>query len=434
MRRHLLTACAAAAASPLATVTAQTPPAKPPPAADSSLFTRGQLTDNWKGVRTAWKQKGFDLAASVTQFEQGVASGGIRTGSEYNGTAQADLTFDLEKLAGWKNWSAEFEVEGRFGGPLLGGVGSISPVNSAVIIPAPRGTVVSITALNVTKLIPIYPKKAEFLAISVGRYNLIDIIDEDLFAGAGIERFFNLAQIGPLTVAREVPLITNAFNVAYIHGTEEIATLSVIDPNDHSVDPGLSNLFGDGVTFSPSIHFPAKYFGKTAKHSIGGAITTKAYTPFDAIRALILPDTAARPVTPERGSWSAYYTFRQYIVERGPRDGWGFFAQVSAANQSTSPVTAFFDLGLGGNGLFAKRDGDEFGIAYAYTDLSRVLKDNIDLQPVGRRLRAEDQLEVFYNLHVTPWFQLTGDLQVIRPNRPAAGTATIPGARLRVVF
>jgi hypothetical protein len=39
---------------------------------------------------------------------------------------------------------------------------------------------------------------------------------------------------------------------------------------------------------------------------------------------------------------------------------------------------------------------------------------------------GEHQLELFYNLHVTPWFQLTGDLQIIRPNRPAADTAVMP--------
>ena len=129
------------------------------------------------------------------------------------------------------------------------------------------------------------------------------------------------------------------------------------------------------------------------------------------------------------------YTFRQYLAERAARDGWGFFGQVSFADQATSPVTTFFDLGLGGNGLFAGRSRDEFGVSYAYTDLSEVLKDNLDLLPLGgRRLRVEHQLEVFYNLHVAPWLQLTGDLQIIRPNRPVADTAIVPGVRLRVVF
>jgi carbohydrate-selective porin OprB len=62
------------------------------------------------------------------------------------------------------------------------------------------------------------------------------------------------------------------------------------------------------------------------------------------------------------------------------------------------------------------------------------LKDNLDLLPLGGRLRVEHQLEVFYNLYLTPWLQLTGDLQILRPNRPVADTAIVPGARLRVVF
>jgi porin len=430
--RVLIVVFGIAARSPSA-AHAQASGATPP--SDSGMFRREQLTGNWNGLRTQWKDKGFEVASSVSQFYQGVASGGISTGSEYNGNAQLGLEFNFQKLTGWKNWFAEAKAELRFGGPLLGGTGTISPVNTAVLVPAPDGTVLSVTSLNVTKIFPLDSAKGTAVVVSLGRFNLLDLIKEDFFAGAGIERFFNIAQIGPLTVVREVPLITNSVNFAYVRGVEPLVTLAVMDPNDHSVDPGLSTLFEDGVTFSPAIHFPAKYFKRSAKHSIGGAITTAPYTPFDAIRTLILPGPPARPIPSERGSWSAFYTFRQYIVERGKGDGWGAFAQVSAANKSTSPITTFFDVGLGGNGLFRKRNGDEFGLAYAYTDLSAVLKDNLDLVPAAnRRLRAEHQLELFYNLHITPWFQLTGDLQVIRPNRPIAETAVIPGARLRIVF
>ena len=46
-------------------------------------------------------------------------------------------------------------------------------------------------------------------------------------------------------------------------------------------------------------------------------------------------------------------------------------------------------------------DMDEVGIEYAYTDLSEVLKDNLD--PLNlRRLRPEHQVEMFYNFHITP--------------------------------
>jgi len=392
------------------------------------------MTGDWNGVRTRWKDKGVELKSSLTQFYQGVASGGTETSSEYNGTAQAGLDFDFGKLAGWNYWSAEIKAEMRFGGPLVTGTGTISPVNTAAIIPGADGTVFALTAVNFTRLFPVNLKEGKLVALSFGRYNLLDLLDEELFAGGGIERFMNIAQIGPLTVLRQVPLVTNGISMAYVRGGEPFITFAVLDPNDHSTDPGLSDLFADGVTFSPGIALPAKYFGKSAKHSFGGAITTKAYTPFDAIRQAIIPGSPINPVEPQRGSWSINYVFRQYIVERGARDGWGFFGQVSFADEATSPITTFFDLGLGGNGLFPGRPRDEFGVAYAFTDLSDVLKDNLDLLQLGDRLQVEHQLELFYNLHLTPWLQLTGNLQILRPNRPAADTAIVPAVRLRVVF
>jgi len=264
---------------------------------------------------------------------------------------------------------------------------------------------------------------------------LLDLVDEDFFAGSGTERFMNIAQIGPLTVLRQVPLITNGATFAYVKGGEPRFTFAVLDPNDHSTDVGIDNLFADGVTFSPGFIIPTRYFGKSAKHSFGGAITTKAYTPFDAIRQIVIPGPPLNPVQPKRGSWSINYVFRQYIVERGRRDGWGFFGQVSFADKATSPITTFFDLGLGGNGLFKSRPGDEFGIAYAYTDLSKVLKDNLDLLTIGnRRPRPEHQLEAFYNFHLTPWLRLTGNLQIIRPTRANVNTAVVPGVRLEMIF
>lgn len=402
---------------------------------EPDFWTQEHLTGDWGGTRSRWQRKGFELEFKLSQFYQGVASGGVREGSVYNGKLKTAFKFDLGKLAGWNFWQAEIGTETRFGAPLLGGTGAINPVNTTAIIPAAAGTVFSITAVNFTRLIPIDLKKGDLFAVSFGRYNLVDLLEEDFFAGGGTERFMNIAQIGPLTVLREVPLITNAASFAYIRGGEPIFTFAVMDPNDYSLEPGLAELFQDGVTFAPGINFPAKYWGKTAKHTLSGAVTTKKYTPFDAIRQIIIPGPPLNPVEPKRGSWSASYVFRQYIVERGRKDGWGFFTQVAFANKDTSPISTFFNAGLGGNGLIKSRPTDEFGIAYAFTNLSSVLKDNINLLPLGgRRLLAEHQTELFYNFHLTPWLRLTGDLQIIRPVRSIANTAVVPGARLELIF
>jgi len=190
-----------------------------------------------------------------------------------------------------------------------------------------------VTAANLTRLFQIDQTEGNLIALSFGRFNLVDLVDEELFAGAGIERFLNLAQIGALTVLRQVPHVTNAVSLAYVRGGEPFLTFSVMDPNDHSTDPGLSDLFADGVTFAPGVSVPARYSGKTGKHSLGGAITTKPYTPFDAIRQAIIPGPPLKPIEPRRGSWSVKYAFRQYLVERAAKDGWGLFGQVSFADQ-----------------------------------------------------------------------------------------------------
>jgi porin len=407
------------------------PPAAPKP--EPNFLTQPELTGDWGGTRSGWKEKGVELEFLYTQFVQGITSGGLDERGAGTGKFQTAFKFDLGKLAGWNFWSAEVKTETRFGGPLLTGTGALNPVNTSALIPTASGNTFTISAVNITKLFPIDLKKGELIAVSLGRFNFFDLIDEDFFGGRGIDRFLNMAQIGPLTVLREVPIITNAVNFAYIRGGEPFITFTLLDPNDHSLDPGLSDLFSDGVSLVPSIHFPVKYFGKSAKHSFGGAVTTKLYTPFDAIRQIIIPGPPVFPVEPQRGSWSASYTFRQYIVERSRKDGWGLFSQIAFANKSTSPISRFVNVGIGGNGLFSRRPEDEFGFAYAHTDLSDVLKDNIDPLNV-RRLRAEHQVEMFYNFRITPWLRLTADLQILRPTRLIADTAIVPGARLEVIF
>ena len=412
-----------------------TVPATPDPSPEPDFWHQETMTGDWGGTRSRWKEKGIELEFKYTGIFQQITSGGTNDRGSLTNKLETTWKFDLTKVAGWKFWSSEIKAEWRFAGPALSGTGGVNFTNTDGIIPGASGSVVSITALNFTRIIPKDLKKGDLYVVSFGRYNLLDLLDEHFFAGGGVDRFMNIAPIGPLTVLRQVPLITNGASFATVRGGEPRFTFAILDPNDHSLDPGIDDLFADGVTFSPGYNIPTQYFGKTAKHSFGGAITTKKYTPFDAIRQIIIPGPALNPVQPKRGSWSASYTFRQYLVERGHKDGWGLFTQLSIADKDTSPITRFFNVGLGGNGLIKSRNLDEFGVSYAYTNLSSVLRDNINLITFGRRsLQPEHQFEGFYNLHLTPWLRLTGDLQIIRGVRPLVDTSVVPGARLEMIF
>lgn len=54
---------------------------------------------------------------------------------------------------------------------------------------------------------------------------------------------------------------------------------------------------------------------------------------------------------------------------------------------------------------------------------------SIGVDPPGRQ-----GIEAFYNAAVTPWFSVTGDLQVVRPVVSDASTAVSTAVRTKVAF
>jgi len=85
----------------MVTKAGQAPGTTPAQQPDPDFFHQEMLTGDCNGARTRGKNKDVDLVSSLSQFYQGVSSGGTETGSEYTGLAQVKLDFDLGKLAGW---------------------------------------------------------------------------------------------------------------------------------------------------------------------------------------------------------------------------------------------------------------------------------------------------------------------------------------------
>ena len=185
------------------------PAATPAPTPKPDFWHRETMTGDWAGDRTRLKGEGLEIDMELASFYQGTTSGGVRHDSVYNGKLEFALKLDFGKMSEhWKWWSSEIKTEWRYGGPLLGGTGALNPVNTTAIIPGSAGSVVSITALNFTRLIPKDLKKGDLYAVSFGRFSLLDLIDVEFFGGGGTERFFNMAQIGPLTVAPFASVVT----------------------------------------------------------------------------------------------------------------------------------------------------------------------------------------------------------------------------------
>jgi porin len=98
----------------------------------------------------------------------------------------------------------------------------------------------------------------------------------------------------------------------------------------------------------------------------------------------------------------------------------------------------FLSFGVGGKGIIPGRPLDHFGLGYYYMDVRQ--PKFTGLHATRELLRDESGLEAFYDIAITPWLQLTPDIQVIRPaqqetlSREDVHTATVLGLRLRMVF
>lgn len=412
---------------------------KTDPAAEANAQTlppedwlhRAKLTGDWGGSRKKLEERGFAFELEFTQFYQGTAGGGLEQDDAYGGRIDADFNFDLGKMGLWKNGIIEAKAVTRYGRSVNELTGALLPANTALIVPAEKGTVTAVTTLKYTHIFP-FEKPGDLFLVSVGKFDTIDLVADPLIGGAGLNKFLNLNQVAPPITVRNVPPVSIGWVGAWVRGGEPFISLTVLDSQDSSTTVGLSNLFDKGMTIIPAVTLPSRFFGKAGHHTFSYSYSDRRATPFDQFRQVILPE---RFGTPQLVSGSSYwmYSFDQYISEVPgfPRTGWGLFGQVGTASRRTAPVQTWFTLGLGGNTPFKSRPRDWFGAAYSFTSVSGDLKDA--LNPIVR-LRDEHQFEGFYNFALTPWLFLTGDMQVIRPTRPRAETAWVPGLRMKVVF
>ena len=117
------------------------------------------------------------------------------------------------------------------------------------------------------------------------------------------------------------------------------------------------------------------------------------------------------------------------FLTRGPSisEGWGIFGRFGVSDGEANILHRFYSIGLVGTGIIPGRDRDRFGVGYYYQQLS----DN----RIGLLTDDNEQgVEVFYNMAVTPWFELGADLQVTDGAGRFSDTAVVGGLRARITF
>jgi porin len=406
------------------------------------FWKRSTLTGDWWGVRNDLAAKGITFDMSLTQVGQGVVDGGKDEGWKYGGRGNLTINVDTQKLGLWPGGFLTVGVEGNFTDSVNDKTGALMPVNSNQLYPMPTGDNLNVPQVAFVQFF------SEYAGVVLGKFDTTSGDANEFAHGKGDDKFLNLAlNFNPVPVLT-VPNSTLGAGVIVFPTKDPeaaIVNFSVLQTNGQASTIGFSDLHSNQLTFVSEARVRTNFFGLTGHQLIGGGYSNSEFTSLSQNLRFIIEN---RTIEKQDGSWNIYYNFDQYLYEpnKGSGQGLGIFGRFGASDGNPNPMHYFYSIGVGGKGIIPSRPIDRFGIGYYYIDVGNPKFRTI----LGTRsfLRNEYGFEAFYNFALTPWMQLTPDIQVIRPaqkevitrigpitfNRESVHTATVLGLRLQLVF
>jgi len=265
--------------------------------------------------------------------------------------------------------------------------------------------------------------------------------------GKGDTQFMNTAfNINPV-VLLAVPYSTLGAAFIILPNKDPKAAIinfMVCQTNGKANVAGFDDLHSNQLSFAGEARVRTNFFGLTGHQLMGFEYSNKTFTSLDQSLRFFIEN---RTIEKQDGSWAFYYNFDQYLYEpeKGSGKGIGIFGRFGVSDGNPNPMHFFYSFGVGGKGIIPGRPLDRYGIGFYYIDVNNPKFTG----PLTTRdfLRDEYGFEAYYNVAITPWLQLTPDIQVIRPAqksyvdtkelipvRKNVGTATVLGFRLQMVF
>jgi porin len=429
------------------------PPATQPVAPYSGgLLERTAFTGDWWGARNELADKGLKFDVQVVQYLQGNAYGGRSTAGAigYSGTADYALNFDFQKMGLWPGGFGRIRGETKFGRSVYQDVGAILAPNFDALLPAPGQP--GLTTLTEYWVMQFVSPKLGFIA---GMVDVTALPGANVFASGRYDKFMNTAFWYDPVAFSTVPYAAMTAGAIYTPAKWLSGATLVIDSHGTPTESGFETAFHSphGATVVQQLTFHVKPWGRAgnqrlyftystrdrvALHDIDRLLLSGAVAPqFSRLglgrtalyrgRNLRLRNVLLRAVgaqllqpSPQSYDWAFWYDFDQYLYTcpDDPDQGFGLFGGFGWSPGEVNPAGQFYYTGLGGKGVIPTRPHDRYGIGYYYLNASNDL-------PGFFQANAEQGVELFYNIEVTPWLHITPDLQVIV--NPGGNTG--PGAR-----
>ncbi len=415
---------------------------------DGHFWTSPTMTGDWGGHRSHLQKSGVTFAGRVTQFGFGIDGGisgplppalplplGRGDKFSYSGHGEYDLIFDLEKFGGLPKGSLLVRAEhwfGQFGNVSLN-TGALTPaVFPALLPPRPDdpGTP------YITNFVVTQPLSKE-LIVYAGKKDVLGAADQDLFAGGdGTTQFVNQAFVANPAFLLALPYTSFTAGAVMPREWGKMITF-VYDPRDRTADFfNVDDLFADGVIVGAEIGVNTNFFNLPGEQHIGGIWKHVDFTDlqFASPPPGVYPEPVVTgfPTLPD--SYTIYYGFDQFVTlySDKPQQGWGLFGRASISDGNPTPIRYFLSAGIGGNSPVRTAKGDTFGLGFYYVGASN------EFGPLPRAVldpQDGNGVEAFYNFQVTPWLNVSPDVQFVRPgNRAIADDAFIYGLRVNMIL
>jgi porin len=400
------------------------------------VWDRDLFTGDWQGWRTQLHEHGIDLGLRLSQYGQGVASGGVDQNGEYGGTMDYRLNVDLKKLFGlWDGLSVSMHARSRFGKDVSADAGAFALENAGLIMQLPgdyNGT--DITGLLLNQTFPLYAGHEGLL--SLGKIDIIDAVTL-FFPGVdyGQQGFWNVNALvtalpwfgavnGLSLYGGWLASINEEYGMGesaiLVTGTQNVTTTWSVDNNEGvwiaafhrffwSLDDktGYFMVFAGGSTRDQASNDPHDHIFIPGQ----GIVSTEKKKPWD-IAAYIYQVFWQAKDDPNRKATIL-------IGGTGGPDNpqfaqWNFFTSVEAY------------------GPMASRPGDRMGVSGWVSGLSGNFRDLVS--PVAAIRDYTWGVELYYNVEINKWLHLSPDLQFVKNENTGDDLAVIPGIRLVMDF
>jgi porin len=380
------------------------------------------ITGDWLGRRNRVAPQGVTVYGDITQFYQGVTTGGLAQQFKYGGRGDYLIDLDADKLGLWQGAQIDLRAETRLGQDTNRIDGAVAPSNFAMALPLPSQDVTALTGVQFTQ------HMTDEVSVFAGKLNLLDGIPSSYVKGRRLNYFWDAAMQSNLSRIFLLPsVLGGGFTIR--RDDEPVFNFYLLDTHYTPTTSGFPTLFDNGVVMYGEYQLRTDFFRLPGHSALGLLYSNATRTALDTNPYVLLPGwVAGTPLPLTNTAWTVTCRFDQVVYRDNddPARAWTLNGDYGLTDGNPNPIRWFANLSLVGNSPIRRRPRDLVGVGYYHLGVSQL--------PVLTALGFSDEngVELFYNIEVKPWFHLTPDFQVLDPSQRSTPTAVLVGLRARL--